>query len=71
MWALSTCGEPDEIKTNTHPKYIGALFRDVDIRYFANFDAHVSWFSPASGVDVDAIDKVRTPPTARRTLARS
>ena len=27
MWALSTCGEPDEIKKNTHPKYITALFR--------------------------------------------
>ena len=22
MWALSTCGEPDEIKKNTHPTYI-------------------------------------------------
>ena len=26
MWALSTCGEPDEIKKNTHPKNITALF---------------------------------------------
>ena len=25
MWALSTCGEPDEIKKNTHPKNITAL----------------------------------------------
>ena len=28
MWALSTCGEPDEIKKNTHPKKIPALFRE-------------------------------------------
>ena len=28
MWALSTCGEPDEIKKNTHPKTFTALFRD-------------------------------------------
>ena len=28
MWAPSTCGEPDEIKKNTHPKNITALFRD-------------------------------------------
>jgi len=28
MWALSTCGEPDEIKKDTHPKNITALFRD-------------------------------------------
>ena len=27
MWALSTCGEPDEIKKNTHPELITALFR--------------------------------------------
>ena len=27
MWALSTCGEPDEIKKNTHPEYITAPFR--------------------------------------------
>jgi len=26
MWALSTCGEPGEIKKNTHPKCITALF---------------------------------------------
>ena len=25
-----TCGEPGEIKKNTHPKYITALFRDQD-----------------------------------------
>ena len=25
--ALSTCGEPDDIKKNTHPKNITALFR--------------------------------------------
>ena len=23
-----TCGEPDEIKKNTHPKYFTALFRE-------------------------------------------
>ena len=28
MWALSTCGGPDVIKKNTHPKYITALVRD-------------------------------------------
>ena len=28
MWALSTCGEPDESKKNTHPKNITALFRE-------------------------------------------
>ena len=26
MWALSTCGEPDEIKKNAHPKNTTALF---------------------------------------------
>ena len=26
MWVHRTCGEPDEIKKNTHPKYITALF---------------------------------------------
>ena len=25
-----TCGEPDEIKKNTHPKYFTALFREQD-----------------------------------------
>ena len=28
MWALSTCGEPDEIKKNTHPKWFTARIRD-------------------------------------------
>ena len=28
MWALSTCGEQDEIKKNAHPKNITALLRD-------------------------------------------
>ena len=28
MWALSTCGEPDEIKQNAHPKNTTALFRE-------------------------------------------
>ena len=28
MWALSTCGEPDEIKKNTYPKHITAPFRN-------------------------------------------
>ena len=28
MWALSTCGEPNEIKKNTHPKNSTALSRD-------------------------------------------
>ena len=28
MWALSTCGEPGEIKKNSHPKNITALSRD-------------------------------------------
>ena len=28
MWALSTCGESDEIKKNTHPTYITAAFRE-------------------------------------------
>ena len=27
-WALSTCGESDEIKKNTHPKYFTALFHE-------------------------------------------
>ena len=27
MWARGTCGEPDEIKKNTHPKCITALAR--------------------------------------------
>ena len=31
MWALSTCGEPGEIKKSTHPKNITALFREQDI----------------------------------------
>ena len=31
MWALSTCGEPDEIKKNTHPKNITALFREQEM----------------------------------------
>ena len=26
MWALSTCGEPNDIKKNTHPKHVTALF---------------------------------------------
>ena len=30
MWALSTCGEPDEIKKNTHPKNIALFFYDQD-----------------------------------------
>ena len=30
MCALSTCGEPDKIKKNTHPKYTTALFRIRD-----------------------------------------
>jgi len=25
-----TCGEPDEIKKNTHPKYFAALFRAAE-----------------------------------------
>ena len=29
MWALSTCGEPDKIKKNTHPKYITLFFEQV------------------------------------------
>ena len=28
MWALGTCGEPNEIKKNTHPENITALSRD-------------------------------------------
>ena len=28
MGVHRTCGEPDEIKKNTHPKYITALLRD-------------------------------------------
>ena len=28
MWALGTCGEPNEAKKNTHPGYITALCRD-------------------------------------------
>ena len=28
MWALSTCGEPDEIKKNTHPRHTAALVRE-------------------------------------------
>ena len=28
MWALSTCGEPNETKKNTHPKNVTALFRE-------------------------------------------
>ena len=35
MWALSTCGEPDEIKKNTHPKQITALFRAQTSRTIA------------------------------------
>ena len=30
MGALSTCGEPDEIKKNIHPKNFTALFREQD-----------------------------------------
>ena len=26
MWALSTCGEPNEFKTNTHPTNTTALY---------------------------------------------
>ena len=28
MWALGTCGEPNEIKKNTHPKNNTALFHE-------------------------------------------
>ena len=31
-----TCGEPDEIKKNTHPKNITALFRDQDRRLISS-----------------------------------
>ena len=44
MWALSTCGEPDEIKKNTHPKNITtALFRDQVRRTEATRTADVSY----------------------------
>ena len=32
MGVHCTCGEPDEIKKNTHPKYITALVRDQAAR---------------------------------------
>jgi len=33
MWALSTCGEPDEIKKNTHPKNITAQVREPRLEH--------------------------------------
>ena len=39
MWAISTCGEPNESKKNSHPKYNTALFRDryTSGKYGSNF----------------------------------
>ena len=37
MGVHRTCGEPGEIKKNTHPKYITALFRDQDARTMASY----------------------------------
>ena len=36
-----TCGEPDEIKKNTHPKSTTALFRDQVVRKFELDACHV------------------------------
>ena len=36
MWALSTCGEPNEIKKKTPPKCITALFREQTSRSVAS-----------------------------------
>ena len=54
MWALSTCGEPDEIKKNTHPKYITDLVRDQDLadcRAFCNQIAADGGKDPSTGYE--------------------
>ena len=41
MWAFSSCGEPNEIKKNTHPTNITALFRVQDLNL--DFAGVASW----------------------------
>ena len=57
-----TCGEPDEIKKNTHPKYITALFGEsryhlARTRYSSNLvDAPWMSFVLAAGASAKIID---------------
>ena len=46
MWALSTCGEPNEIKKNTHPGNITALFGE---------QASVDWKASGAGVRMEVV----------------
>ena len=62
MWALSTCGEPDEIKKNTQPKNI-TLFSTE--KFYALFgDLGPSSSRPCSS------SSTRTPSPRRRTWGR-